>query len=188
MDTGGGGGPIEPGGGGGAPVDGQKAKFDIDRFKDCISRLFGVSLAPDDGRSRSFSSTRSEGQVVGVRGDRVFTVNTSMTAYNSSELRAMSTTSLPPGTVTGVTLPSSPYLNFVASEIASNPSMPSVYVTAAQVHEIGNSLRYITGRTPRAIDVNLYNYDHDAGNALGECVYGGWVLPNGTITKNPGGR
>jgi hypothetical protein len=60
-------------------------------------------------------------------------------------------------------------------------------IQAGQIHEIGNSLRYITGNIVTATDPNMRRYDSDAGNALTECVYGGFVLLDGTITHNPGG-
>ena len=114
------------------------------------------SLAPDDGRSRTFSSTRTGGYFVGVRNtDTVFTINTSMTAYTSSQLRALSPRPLLPGVMAGATLPSSPYLNFIASDVASNPSVPMEAIVAGQVHEIGNSLALITGNKPMARDPKL---------------------------------
>jgi hypothetical protein len=169
-------------------IEGQKAKFDLARFKNCLKKLFNVSLAPADGRSRNFESTRTGGYFVGVRNtDTVFTIATSMTEYTSTQLKGLNPNNTEPGIVAGTTLRSSPNLNFIASDVASNPSISMEVITAGQMHEDGNSLALITGNVPTSINPNMRRYDGDAGNALTECVYGGFVLLNGTITTNPGG-
>jgi hypothetical protein len=147
-----------------------------------------VSLAPDDGKIRTFSTGRTVGHFIGVRGDNtVFKVYTSMHTYSSHDLRSLSQNPLAPGTHAGATFKKSPYLNFIASDVANNPRVPMEAIIAGQVHELGNSLAYITGNSPSARSANLRRYDSDAGNALTECVYGGFVLLNGRITRNPGG-
>ena len=102
-------------------------------------------------------------------------------------LRALSPTALAPGTVAGLSLPKYPYLNWLASDVVSNPAIPYEAILAAHVHELGNSLAAISGRSSPAQDPRMFRYDRDSGNGLTECVYGGFVLPGGTITTNPGG-
>jgi hypothetical protein len=165
----------------------RKAEFDLDRFKRCIDKLYNVVLGPSDGRTRALSVTRVEGLFVGSRFNKFFTVKTDMTTYTASQLRSLSPTPLAPGTVAGLTFPKHPYLNWLASDVVNDPRVSYEVVLAAFVHELGNSLGAISGRASPAKDPRMFRYDKDSGNGLTECVYGGSVLQDGTITTNPGG-
>ena len=168
------------------PVEGQKANFDFERFKHCISIMYHVQLAAEDGHGRAFSTTRAAGHLIGVtEKNQTFQVNTSMTAYTSSDLRNLKGNA-EPGTILGATIKGHPYLNFVASEVASNPRTSLDVIMMIQIHELGNSLAQISGYAPDAHNDELRRYDSDSGNALVECVYGGFVKPDGRITYYPG--
>jgi hypothetical protein len=61
-----------------------------------------------------------------------------------------------------------------------------VLITASQVHEIGNALEYLTGNSGRErLGPALAAFDPDDGIALEDCVFGGRVNLNGTITQHP---
>jgi YD repeat-containing protein len=169
------------------PREGDKAKFNAERFRHCLDVMYHVQPGPEDGHDEFFATTRTEGHFIGVtEKGQIFGVNTSMTAYSSSELRSLSGNT-ERGMILGGTIKGHPYLNFVASNVASNPKTSLDVIMMIQIHELGNSLAQITGYAPDAHNDELRRYDADSGQALVECAYGGFVRPDGRITFYPGG-
>lgn len=77
------------------------------------------------------------------------------------------------------------FLVYLGSDAFKNTS--SVYRIAAQVHEIGNKIyqQFATYglKKPEVQSDFLRNRDSDAGMALEECVFNGFVNPNGKVVR-----
>ncbi len=141
----------------------------------------------------SFDVDRTRGYFYGEWADRFISVETSMTAVDSSYIRGISGRDVRPG---GYTNPRDPEHNYIASDVARSYSFE--VVRAAWVHELGNSIAHILTRlsgkdmTVKAKNSNILAWDGDSGMALEECVYGGAVgqdtRGNVFVTTNPSGR
>lgn len=95
-----------------------------------------------------------------------------MNKYSSSQALAITNASLvangqpklPANTfIYGFTDSSSPYTNFTSNNVNS-----TVEIVKTQIHELGNSLRYVTGA---ANNDKAKVPDPDAGNRLENCVF-----------------
>ena len=75
---------------------------------------------------------------------------------------------------------------YIASDLARLPGVDPVFVTATQVHETGNALAHLTGRSGRGtLSWVMVAHDPDDGIALENCVFGGKVTLGGRVTQNP---
>jgi len=86
----------------------------------------------------------------------------------------------------GMADPNDSFLVYLGSD-AFNNSVP-VYRIAAQIHEIGNNIyqEFATYGLPKPTVQSNYlrnHVDSDPGMALEECVFGGYVTPNGKVLK-----
>jgi len=79
---------------------------------------------------------------------------------------------------------------YIASDIASDPNIMDIAITATEVRELGNALahKFIGNprRFPKAQSAWLRRFDSEAGMALEECAFGGAVTSNtGQVSTNP---
>jgi YD repeat-containing protein len=161
--------------------------FNQARFSFCLKNLFSVNIKEVDSMPEPFSGqevSRKGGLFSGMHGSKHIWVSTDMTTYNSSQIPVNLEAGKRAG---GFVNKSHPQTGYVASDLAQKA--PFDMVMAAWVHELGNSLRWITGLHPTAKNQNLREWDKDSGMALEECVYRGKVFEyaNGTVgvTTNP---
>lgn len=82
--------------------------------------------------------------------------------------------------------PNDSYLVYLGSDAFANSA--AVYRIAAQIHEIGNNIYQEYGKfglvQPQASSrLQRLVSDSDAGIALEECVFGGYVMKNGRVLK-----
>lgn len=74
------------------------------------------------------------------------------------------------------------YTNYVASDHASDKkNVTDIGTIATWVHELGNSIAAITNTSATPEHPENFFKDEDSGAALEECVFGSYVLPNGTL-------
>jgi RHS repeat-associated protein len=183
--TGGQSGGNESGGGGGSPQTQTKRpsqtrqrqpRVDQDILKNCVERLFGVTMT-----SFTPSQRGTHGTFTGFGPDSIrnngnnarITVTNDRTSYTSADLNSQYAATggrLPRGgTLAGLTWPpnhpnrpardNSPYINYTANNLSPMLTLQN------QIHELGHSLRMITsGRFQEA---------WEAGNALVDCVRNG---------------
>jgi hypothetical protein len=160
----------------------QMAKFNEATFKGCVSSLFGID--PDTVR---FTPTQpgQNGMFIGylfgdtARNNEIGVVND--VSYNSTQLGHMtlSPSARDGGTILGVGgrpdgkgfATYSPYRNYTASNLTNQ-----ALITVIQIHELGHSLSWITGKHPTP-----KHHKDDPGRALEECVFGGDVNRYGRI-------
>ncbi len=159
-----------------------KAQYSEDKFKDCLGKM-GVNLVKFDPNDRlgGFSwFSDAEGR------KHINAIYTDMSKYNTKELTetvrgrggtGFSYVGWAPSGLIG--------LNYVASDYAKTAAL--VAVTAKRIHEIGNSLEHdIHRRLPwNPNHPELYKQDNDAGMALEDCVFGGFVNRDGTVVTKP---
>ena len=156
-----------------------------DKLNECTKKLFGVEL-------RSFSPSRrgKNGSFIGFGADKLSSggndseimVINDFTAYSRADIKWITDRDLfgvtfgpdPDNEAAGFT----PYRNFTAKDLKNSRA-----ILATQIHELGNSLRHITGVT---MDPNpkpgLYG-DRDAGTRLERCVFGGEYDANGRFYR-----
>jgi RHS repeat-associated protein len=150
------------------------ATLDPERLSACLD-LFGVET-PDWRRDQPFT--------YGLNGQGAFIVEDKKTKnIYAITTDFQSKTKAQLGGATGLTDLNKPRYNWVASDFAKDLNVERVAAQAAQIHEIGNSLGALTGRHPEAKSKALRAIDPDEGMALEECVFGGFVNPNGSVTK-----
>ena len=174
------------------PPQNPMAHFDMETFNRCVQDLFGVSMAPtSDGKSVGLKPlTDGIGSYTGfsLATHSKFTVFTDGRSKNSKEL-AIEGGAKPGATALGLTVNHAPYLNWIASDYVKNPSIPYIFNLANQVHETGNSIAQVIAQKfkgfvkPRPNNPTPFEGDIDAGAALEECVFGGAVLPDGTVRR-----
>lgn len=175
----------------------QIAKFDEQKFKDCVKGLFNTDVGSYE-IGKKFSGHSSDSVdwftdffIEPFFGDQSgFEVNT--TAIHSTELSFMvgGVMGTPGKVVFGWTYSDStenyirgrgPKNNYVTSDFGGKEFQQAIWV-----YELGNALGYITGNKPPVKDaaryenVSLHNKD-DVGGALMDCVYGGAVDPMGRV-------
>lgn len=154
---------------------GSKVLFDFTTLNDCSEKLFGVtvtSFTPSNkGSNGSFTGFGPDSFSNGGNNAKI-TVTNDVNKYSSSQaltianaaLIANGQPKLPANTfVYGFTDSSSPYTNFTSNNVKS-----TVVILKTQIHELGNSLRYITGA---ANNDKAKGRDPDAGNRLENCVF-----------------
>jgi len=152
--------------------------------------MFGVTFSEDEisQQEGSFGFDALGGWFKGVYQNRPISVRTDMVSHTMSELaRFAPSHGRPVGPIGGFANPRYPDVNFVASDILER-GYDFENVRAAWVHELGNSISYLTGQPRKAKLPGMLAWDKDGGNALEECVYGGKVLNRTTVTTDPGRR
>lgn len=166
------------------PKDGKKgsgtAKFDLEKFKDCL-KSFHTTLGVSDGRSQGFD-TRA-GTFTGFFGSIMepFSIRIDDTSRSMKDIQKL----LGKKNAMAMADPNDSSVVYLGND-AFNNSVP-VYRIAAQIHEIGNKIYQkfaVTGmKKPEAQSATLRKFDGDAGMALEECVFGGYVKKDGTLMK-----
>ncbi len=157
----------EHGRSGGPHVD-QKA------LADCIDQRFGVTLISfsdsQPGQNGSFTG-RGPDYINRGGNNGTITVTNDVSRYSSAQLEVESQLTgnapSPPGQfILGLTISSSPSLNFTANNVLQL-GFPPLEIVITQVHELGNSLEFFT----RAANGDRgSNGDNDAGQKLEDCV------------------
>ena len=144
-------------------------------MNDCTELLFGVTLA-----SFTPSNSGSNGSFTGYGPDQIYnggnnaniTVTNDVSTYSSAQNLAIVNASriahgvapYPARTfIYGRTSSTAPYANSTSNDVKN-----TVEIVKTQIHELGNSLRYIT---PAANNDNANVPDPDAGNRLENCVF-----------------
>jgi hypothetical protein len=166
-----------------------QAALDWGKLKDCIQTMFpGVSYdsARIDRQDAFFNGTWQ-----GFFSVSTIRVESRMHTFTSRELGERFNNGNPAwgagGNPSWITQSSEGYVayNYIASDLRRNG--PEGLLKATWVHELGNSLASITGYTYQANDQTVHQ-DKDTGAAFEECVYGGSVYADGTLTPstNPG--
>jgi len=163
-------------------VASTNAKFDIERLKDCLKAKFNTTLGPSDGRSQGYDVTN--GIFTGFYGSiqDPFQIRIDQTSRTLADIRTRT------GNPRAMAMadPNDSYLVYLGSDAFA--SSAAVYRIAAQIHEIGNNIYQEYGKfgltQPQASSrlQRLVN-DSDAGLALEECVFGGYVMKNGRVLK-----
>ncbi len=183
------------GGGGGTPDrlllmldDGSGGGSEFVKMKvlgKCIQDLFGVTLQQfnesSPGHNGSFSGWGPDTLSNGGNNAKISVTNDIQT-YSGEGLKALRDSRgnppLPQGTtaLAGLTLWDQPYVNYTANNL-SQLNQPASMAAETQVHELGNSLHYITGAVFNPATVP--GSDKDTGQALENCVRkrGGFSKP-----------
>jgi RHS repeat-associated protein len=142
----------------------------------CIQDLFGVTLTQFtesvQGTNGSFLGQGPDTLSNGGN-DAKISVSNDIQTYSGQGLKALRDSRgnppLPQGTtaLAGLTLWDKPYVNYTANNL-SQFNQPASMAAETQVHELGNSLHYITGAAFNPATVP--GSDKDAGQALENCV------------------
>jgi RHS repeat-associated protein len=166
------------------------ARFDNATFNGCVDALFGVTRAPsNDGKNVGLTPLSSGiGSYTGFSLLTLskFTIYTDGRSKDSKQL-AIEGGATPGKTAFGYTPPNAPYLNWIASDYVQNPSVSPIFNLANQIHETGNSIAGVIAQKfhgyvrPKPLNPGPFEGDTDSGAALEECVFGGAVLPGGTV-------
>lgn len=163
----------------------------FERFKSCLSTMFKVyyqSHKFESGGEATFqghSDSRRYLFSLFAIGD--FTVRTDQQSYSTAQLhlkRYGVFGDLGGGhVINGFTDSSSPNVNAIAYDAVLQGSE----ALGLWVHELGNSLRYITRIVPEAAAdaADRYDGDTDAGTAFEDCVFGGHVTKSGILPPKP---
>jgi len=159
----------------------------LEQFKSCLSRMFKVYYKDhkfQSGGEASFqgrSDSRKHWYSLSAIGD--FTVRTDQSSYSTAQLKVKRFSvfgGLAGGNVVnGFTDSSNPFVNAIAYDAVLQGSE----ALGLWVHELGNSLSYITNIDPdRTADAaDRYDGDTDAGTAFEDCVFGGRVTKTGIL-------
>jgi hypothetical protein len=155
-----------------------------------VDALFGVTRAPsNDGKNVGLTPLSSGiGSYTGFSLLTLskFTIYTDGRSKDSKQL-AIEGGATPGKTAFGYTPPNAPYLNWIASDYVQNPSVSPIFNLANQIHETGNSIAGVIAQKfhgyvrPKPLNPGPFEGDTDSGAALEECVFGGAVLPGGTV-------
>jgi RHS repeat-associated protein len=189
------------GGGGGSATqptkkDLPKAKFSKQKFEQCVKDIWGGDPNTADGRFRNsliddilsqmhyVSSAGEAGQNYGVYFDY---------SKNQAEIADF----LRQSGVAGITEPqiagyahARPSIIYFANDVFPNGVLSGTpgskeyeYGSAVLFHEIGNWIAHMTGgNRPRQ---GGSGGDRDNGSNLEQCIYGGWVYPDGRVHQAP---
>jgi len=115
----------------------------------------------------------------------VFRVRTDQQSYSTADLhyKRYGVLGGSGNVISGFTDRYSPYVNAIANDAV----LRGREALGLWVHELGNSLSYITGiSAPVAKDAaDRYDGDTDQGTAFEDCVFGGHVTPEGIIPPKP---
>ena len=148
----------------------------------CTKQLFGVELGSFTrsrrGHDGTFTGYGADAYSAGGSDTQITVVN-EVNSYTSNQLAAMS--GLPPNSgvmgLTGSTASGyTPYRNFTASGLTNSRA-----ILATQIHELGNSLRRITGVTMDPNSPAGLGGDTDPGTRLERCVFGGEIDSHGHL-------
>ena len=174
---------LDPQSGGGVAGTAANAKTPFEKKLDaCTKQLFGVELQSftrsRHGHNGSFTGYGADAYGSGGSDTQITVVN-EVNSYTSNQLGAMA--GLPPNSgVMGLTGPTpsgyTPYRNFTASGLTNSRA-----ILATQVHELGNSLRRITGVTMDPNSPAGLGGDTDPGTRLERCVFGGEIDSHGHL-------
>lgn len=163
------GGPQRGGGPGGGFVN-QKV------LAKCIEDLFGVALQQfvesQIGKNGSFEGFGPD--ILSNGGNNAnITVTNNINYYSSDRLKEIHDSRgnpplAPDTTLIGLTLHENPYENYTANNLSQLVPSPGYQAAQTQVHELGNSLHFITGAAfnPKTVPGS----DNDAGQLLENCV------------------
>jgi RHS repeat-associated protein len=142
----------------------------------CIRDLFGVTTSQFtesvEGTNGSFTGQGPDTLSNGGNNANI-TVTNDVKSYSGEGLKALRDSRgnppLPEGTtaLAGLTLFDQPYVNYTANNL-SQLNQPASMAAETQVHELGNSLHFITGAAFNPATVP--GSDKDAGQALENCV------------------
>ena len=152
----------------------EGAFFDVGKFRRCLKSM-GIKLGV-------ISTHRSGGIFVGTRIDtgEQIRIETNTTAYSSRELGwqyylQVFGTAPPPNFRADGYQTLNPRYNLVANDITNIENL-----RAAQIHEDGNGIARIIGKSFSATDEFG---DSDSGAALEECTYSGKVRGDGSLRR-----
>ncbi len=109
-----------------------------------------------------------------------FTVRTDQQSYSTAQLHVKRYGDLGGDhVINGFTDSRGPYVNAIAYDAVLQGSE----ALGLWVHELGNSLSYITNISPKAAAdaADRYDGDTDAGTAFEDCVFGGHVTKSGIL-------
>ncbi len=153
------------------------------KLNDCTQRLFGVEF-------RSFSASRrgQNGSFTGYGADALssrgsdseISVVNEVNAYSQADIKRITGqdwigVAFGPGNqARGYT----PYRNFTANDLTNSRA-----ILATQIHELGNSLQFITGVTMAPNSPAGLGGDTDAGTRLERCVFKGEYDAKGKLHK-----
>jgi hypothetical protein len=158
----------------GGGKQGTIVQLDLSVLATCLD-MFGVQIP--DFRSAQPFTYRQDGQGSFIAENKktgaLYAVTTDFLSKTSSQM----------GGAQGQTDLNKPRYNWVASDFAKDPNVEGVAKQAAQIHEIGNSLGALTEKAPAVKNPRLRKIDSDAGMALEECVFGGYVNTDGSVFK-----
>jgi hypothetical protein len=165
-------------GGGGAPPKKkkEKAKFSLQKLKDCAHDNFGADI----------QSLTTDGLSATITGRDVVSNGGASTTYtitfDFSQTGAQIAHSGAPWNY-GYYDPLTAYTVFIANDIAAHTGNNNpIVVIATQIHELGNALQHIGGvATPPANPPDTFG-DTDPGVILERCVFGGTVGDDGRVT------
>jgi len=153
----------------------RQPRVDFKVLSKCVKDLFGVDLLHFDPSSAGSSGSTSlygpdiDNPIPG--NNDAYTIINDTTSKSSSQLLAIvnqdrAARGKPPFAsgyiIAGVTLSGSPKANYTANDLVS-----PMLILKTQVHELGNSLQFITGTSN---DDNRKVFDSDAGQLLENCV------------------
>ena len=168
-------------GGGGTPPNKKrkKAKFSLQKLKDCAQEKFGADI-------QSFSTDGLTATIFGPDTVNNFGNNNTYTiTFDFSLTGAQVATNSLSGAAWnyGYYDPANPKTAYIANDIASHTGNSNpILVIASQVHELGNALRFIGGVAHSGADPPDSFGDVDPGVILERCVFGGTVGDDGKVT------
>src|SRR6266403_1726835 len=172
--------PEPPGGGKG----GRSGKFVNQKvLAKCVQDLFGVTVTQFNESVQGTNGTflgRGPDTLSNGGNNANITVTNDVNRYSGEGLKALRDSRgnppLPQGitALAGLTLYDTPYTNYTANNL-SQLNQPASMAAETQVHELGNSLHYITGAAFNPATVP--ESDKDAGQLLEDCVRNKGGLP-----------
>jgi hypothetical protein len=162
---------VGDGGGGGLSVKNIiNAALKLPNLGKCLNMIFGPGNILSNSNLPTIDNTHSTAQISQITG----------VAARGETADGTTQTPVPvsgPGTV------------LIASEyFGPNPGVSPLYVTAIYVHETGNILAtQLFGNAYARPSSNpaLRGADRDTGQNFEDCVFGGIVAANGTVSRNP---
>lgn len=171
-----------------------KAVLDRKKLEECLEKLWvkleaEPKLTSDKGQYNAFLTRLDNGGKLAVYTRLNKSIADLTAEYKKSNPKFVA------GAIGGLTYPyGTDYYNYnyalgrdtglndVATEIAV---LGNVFSAAVYIHELGNAINQMTGHILPAKNKNLRKADSDSGQGLEECVFGGKVLPDGTVTTDP---
>ena len=161
----------------------------FEQFKSCLSRMFQVEYKGHKfargGESYFDGYTNRGAHWYSIKAIGDFTVRTDQQSYSSRDLTRKYTGIFGDTggkLLVGYTDPGSPYVNAIAND--AGMLIKGSQFLATWVHELGNSLSSITRISPNVASdaADRYDGDTDAGTAFEDCVFGGRVKSDGSVS------